>query len=157
MKILNSIPKDNRDRLWAKLEKDIQSRGLKKDRRLRLSGSWKRFVGLSESFKVYAVDVEWVKNNLSVIFGHGGHGFVHEFIPNDEIWIATHHYKGCGCSNVRKDRKVSPQYFESCTLHEITEFRLMKKGMSYWKAHNHSLEAELKLGLLKNPHREVNF
>jgi hypothetical protein len=149
------FPKDKRDRLWARLEKDIQSRGLKKQKGFSLSGKWKRFAGMHAGFKVYAVDVEWVKDNLSVIFGHGGHGFVHEFIPNGEIWIATHHYPGCGCRNVRKDRKVSPNYFESCTVHEITEFGLMKKGMSYWRAHNLSLEAERKLGLLKDPNTEV--
>lgn len=151
------FPEDSRDKLWERLEKDIQQRGPKKDKKFRLAGKWKRFVKSQDGFKVYAVDGEWVRNNLSVIFGHGGHGMVHEFIPHDEIWISTHHFEGCGCRNLRKDMKASPQYLESCTLHEIVEHKLMKKGMIYWRAHHRALEAERKLGLLKDPDTEVEF
>ena len=149
------IPKDKRDRLWADLENDIQSRGKKKDKSFRLSGSWKKFLRSEDGFKVYSVDGEWVRNNLSVMFGHGGHGRVHEFIPDDEIWVATHHPKGCGCKKLKKDLKASQQYSDSCAYHEIVEHKLMKKGMIYWKAHNHALDAEKKLGLLKDPNSEI--
>lgn len=151
MKTLDRYPDDSRDRLWAKIESDIQKSGPKKDRKFELSGKWKHFVRAEKGFKVYAVKGDWVRNNLSVTFGHGGHGLVHEFIPHDEIWIDTHHFKGCGCVGLKRDRKVSENYFESCIHHEIVEYGLMKKGMIYWKAHHNALEAERKLGLLKNP------
>jgi hypothetical protein len=148
IKILN----DHRDKLWAKLEADIQARGRKKDSKFRLSGPWKRFVRNQDGFKVYAVDGKWVRNNLSVIFGHGGHGLVHEFIPMDEIWIGTHHYhenpwSECDCGK-GKNAKVSKAYFDSCTAHEIAEHLEMKKGKPYWVAHQLAIEEERKLGLL---------
>ena len=149
--------KDNRDKLWAELELKIQKRARKKDKKFILSGKWKRFVRKQDGFKIYAVDGEWVRNNISVIFGHGGHGYVHEFIPNDEIWIDTHHFDGCDCENlVKKVQKVSKKYFDSTVIHEITEFKEMKKGSIYWKAHQISLQKEIKIGILKNPHREAN-
>jgi len=144
--------KDNRDKLWKKLELQIQKRGNKKDKKFILAGPWKKFVKKQDGFKIFAVDGEWVRNNLSVIFGHGGHGYVHEFILLNEIWVATHHFKGCGCRNVKKGQKVSQQYFSSTALHEIVEFKEMKKGMSFWKAHQIALQKEIEAGFFKNPH-----
>ncbi|MFH1036782.1 MAG: hypothetical protein V1756_01790 [Patescibacteria group bacterium] len=143
--------KDNRDKLWARLEMQIQGRAGKKDKKFILKGKWKKFLRKERKLKIFAVDGEWIRNNLSVIFGHGGHGYVHEFIPLDEIWIATHHFSGCGCKNVRRDKKASKEYFDSTTLHEITEFYEMKKKKTYWKAHQISLETEKKAGFLENP------
>ena len=147
--------KDKRDKLWADLEIDIQKRGKKKDKRFVLTGKWKKFVRKQDGFKIFAVDGEWVRNNLSVIFGHGGHGYVHEFIPLNEIWVATHHFEGCECRNVKKGQKASQQYFDSTTLHEIAEFKEMKKGMSFWKAHQIALQKETEAGSLKDPHLEL--
>ena len=149
-------PPDDRDPLWAELEKDIQDMSKDKDSAFRLKGSWKKFVRMQDGFKVYAVDGDWVRRNLSVIFGHGGHGIVHEFIPMDEIWIGTRHYHmtdhlHCGCPDVRPNQEVSPQYFDSCTHHEITEHLEMKKGKPYWAAHDIANEAERKLGLIADP------
>lgn len=147
--------KDTRDKLWARLERDIQSRGRKKDKKCALSGKWKKFVRKQNGSKIYAVDGEWVRNNLSVIFGHGGHGYVHEFIPLDEIWVGTQHFDGCDCKNVKKNQKASRPYFDSTAIHEITEFKLMKKGMIYWRAHQIALQKEIEVGLLKDPHTEI--
>jgi hypothetical protein len=148
--------KDARDKLWAELELKIQKGSKNKDKNFNLNGKWKKFLRRQGGFKVFSVDGEWIRNNLSVIFGHGGHGYVHEFIPLDEIWIATHHFGDCGCSNVKKDKKVSQQYFDSTTIHEITEFKLMEKGKKYWEAHQLSLQKEIDAGILKNPHREID-
>ncbi len=157
---MKQTPKDKRDKLWAEIELDIQKRGWSKDKKLKLSGKWKKFVRKQDGFKVYAVDGTWIRNNLSVIFGHGGHGLVHEFIPLDEIWISTHHYSEtkwnkCNCNNIKKNQKVSKEYFDSTTVHEITEFKEMKKGKPYWTAHNIALEKEKKLGLLPDPDTEI--
>jgi len=143
--------KDNRDKLWSELELKIQKRAKKKDKKFILSGKWKKFIRRQEGFKVYAVDGEWVRNNLSVIFGHGGHGYVHEFIPRNEIWISTRHYEDCGCENIKNGQKVSKAYFDSTVIHEITEFKEMKKGMIFWKAHQIATQKEVEAGILKNP------
>lgn len=153
-------PKDNRNRLWPELEADIQSRENKKDKKFVLKGKWKKFIRKQNGFKIYAVNGLWIRNNLSVMFGHGGHGFVHEFIPLDEIWIATHHFHDnkwncCGCKNIKKNQKLSKNYFDSSVIHEITEFNEMKKGKSFWHAHNIALKKELEIGLLIDPDTEI--
>lgn len=157
---MKQTTKDNRDKLWAKIELDIQKRGNKKDKNFRLTGKWKKFVRKQGGFKVYAVDGTWIRNNLSVIFGHGGHGLVHEFIPLNEIWISMRHYSEtkwnkCPCRNIKKNQPVSKNYFDSCTVHEITEFKKMKKNLPYWTAHNMALEKERELGLLPDPDTEI--
>ena len=136
------IKKDTRNKLWAELESSIQKRGSKKDKRFILTGKWKKFLRKEEGLKIFAVDGEWVRNNLSVIFGHGGHGYVHEFIPLNEIWIATHHCEDCVWGNIKKGQKVSRPHFNKTVLHEITEFKKMKKGLPYWRSHQIALEKE---------------
>ena len=147
--------KDTRDKFWAVLEAKIQQRAPKKDKKFILAGEWKKFLRQQEEFKIFEVDGAWIRSNLSVIFNHGGHGYVFEFIPMNEIWIGTHHPKDCECKNLRKNRKMSKQYFESTIVHEIIEFKEMKKGIKFWEAHLTALKKELSLGLLKNPYREI--
>jgi len=152
--IKEKFPKDKRDKLWTELEGKIQSRGEKKDKSFKLGGAWKKYIRKQDGFKIYKVDGEWLRNNISVVFGHGGHGYVHEFIPLDEIWVDTHHYKGCVCKKVRKDRALSENCFNSTVLHEITEFHEMKKGKIYWIGHNIALKKEKEAGFLKDPYTE---
>lgn len=159
--LTKKTPLDKRDKLWSKIEADIASRIKDKDKKFILKGRWKKFVRKQVNFKIYAVDGLWVRNNLSIIFGHGGHAYVHEFIPLDEIWIATHHYHDnkwshCGCNNVKKNQAVSKNYFDSTVIHEITEFKEMQKGSTFWKAHNIALDKERELGLLPDPFTEIN-
>jgi hypothetical protein len=139
--------KDNRELTWEELEDDVQSRYSYKDPDFKLEGKWKEFVRNQDDFKIYLVDGSWVRNNLSVIFGHGGHGIVHEFIPNDEIWISSHHwydnkFNHCECPCNKESSKVSENYFDSCVIHEITEFKEMKKGKNYWHAHQVAINKE---------------
>ena len=149
------IPKDDRDFEWSELEADIQDRGKNKDDDFHPKGEWKKFVRNQDGFKVYAVDGKWVRDNLSVIFGHGGHGYVHEFIPLDEIWCGTHHWdenewSKCDCD--KGNEPVSKEYFDSCVAHEIAEFEEMKNdGEPYWPSHQKALDVEEELGLLKDP------
>jgi hypothetical protein len=146
--------KDNRERLWSNLERDTQRRAFHKDKRFVLSGNWKKFIKKQYGYKVYRVNGEWVRNNLSIIFGHGGHGFAHEFIPVNEIWISDKHWKNCGCNNVRKDFKMSKKYFDSTALHEIIEAKEMKKGKIFWRAHQLAVKAEIGAGILEDPYSE---
>lgn len=146
---------DNRVIRFKDIEINIQKRANRKDKKFILTGNWKKFVRKEGKLSIYSVDGEWVRNNLSVIFGHGGHGLVHEFIPMNEIWISNQHFPGCGCKNINsKTRNISINYFESTIVHEITEFKAMKKGMTYWRAHYQALKAEVRLGFLRDPYTE---
>lgn len=147
-------PKDDKNPLWAELELNIQKRGNRKDKKFILIDGWKNFIRMQNGFKIFSVDGNWIHNNLSVTFNHGGHGLVHEFIPLDNIWIGTRHCD-CNCKNVKNGQKVSKAFFESTIIHEITEFKLMKKGMIYWEAHQLALQKEQEIGLLKDPYEDI--
>ena len=136
-----------RNRLWGRLESEIQRRSSNKDEYFKLDGPWKRFHKETDGYHVYIVDGEWVRTNLTVLFGHGGHGIVHECIPMDEIWIADKHYKGCGCDK-SSGTAVSPEYIESCLRHELYEIPKMKDGKRYLPSHRSALGFEKRLGLL---------
>ncbi|MBS3139568.1 hypothetical protein J4479_01050 [Candidatus Woesearchaeota archaeon] len=138
----------------AEMEEKIQSLALKKDSKFKLEGPWKKFRGKRSGQKVYAVDFAWVYSNLSVLFHHGGHGYVHEFIPLDEIWVSYNHHSSCKCKKIRKDNLVSERYFESSLRHELMELALMKRGLDYWAAHNQTLDKEREWGLLEDPYTE---
>lgn len=145
------------------LEQDIQTVASEKDVSFILEGPWKKFVKERNGFRIYAVDGRWVRRNLSVLFRHGGHALVHEFIPHGEIWIETHHYNEgegdnlqCPCTYNSLERPVSQAFFESTTLHEIHEHNLMKQGMHYAEAHQSALDAEVNAGLLKDPYGDEN-
>ena len=158
MKIQKKKRSADRDKTWTELEREIQNRAKLKDKSFVLSGKWKKFVRKQEGYKIFLVDGSWVRDNLCVYFSHGGHGWVNEFIPKDELWIASHHYSegksvlsNCGCKVKNKNQKVSKNYFDSSVMHEITECNLMKKGMGYWPAHQRALQKEREIGLLKDP------
>lgn len=153
---------DTRDTLWPKLEKEIQSKASMKDTSFILSGKWKKYVKTQDGYKVFEVDGKWLRNNICVDFGHGEHGLVHEFIPIDEIWICSHHYhegnsefSKCSCKVKRSNQKVSKRFFDSTVLHEITECDEMKKGKTYWEAHQIALQAEKEAGLLSDPYDDT--
>lgn len=162
-KKIRKIRKDSRNKLWKCLEREIQSRGLKKDDKFVLNGKWKKFLRTKDGYKIYVVDGKWIRSNLSVCFSHGGHGFVHEFIPQNEIWIASHHYDEgpsmvtrCGCTlKKNKNKRISKNYLESTIIHELTETKLMRKGVSYYIAHETALNKEREIGLLKDPYDDT--
>ena len=138
-----SVPFDDRDELWAIMELAVQKSAPKKDKSFRLSGLWKSFYRVQDGFKVFLVDGCWVYNNLSIIFGHGGHGYVHEFIPVDEIWVSTVHNADCESecglpthARVVAGTPLSQDEIEATIAHEIFECRAMSKGKDFWTAHN---------------------
>jgi hypothetical protein len=149
VKMHASVKKDNRNKLWSEIESKIQVRAKNKDPGLVLEGPWKTYLRKQDGMIVYIVDGEWIRNNLSVIFGHGGHGYVHEFIPLEEIWVATSHFKECECNT---KGPTSNNYRESTIIHEIAEYKAMKRGINFWNAHQAALEEEKKSGLLKDPY-----
>lgn len=146
---------DKRDPLWAELERDIQSRAHNKDKSFTLHGPWKSFLRKERAYDVYVVDGEWVRNNLSVVFGHGGHGLVHEFIPLNEIWVGQQHFVDCVCKK-RSDRQaMSGAAIESTIVHEIAEYQAMDKGAIYWEAHEIAHHAERAAGFLHDPYDDI--
>jgi hypothetical protein len=148
---------DRKSRCSKEIALAIQGRAKNKDKNFILTGKWKRTVGIRDGFKICAVDGEWIRNNISILYGAGGHGYVHEFIPLNEIWVSTRHFPGCGCGNLKsQDQFVSQQYFESTAIHEITESKEMEKGLPFWKAHEVALQMERDVGILKDPHTEVD-
>jgi hypothetical protein len=138
------LSSDTRNPLWAELESDIQGLAAHKDEAFRLEGSWKELAWKEPGFQIYAVNGEWVRTNLSVIFGSGGHGYVHEFIPHDEIWLDVRY----------KDVRVSWRWFKSTAVHEMTEWLEMSRGISYYEAHLIALKKEVELGLLVDPYED---
>jgi len=136
--------------LWKTIERDIQLQATKKDKSFQLTGFAKEFVRDQDKLRVYLVDGNWIRNNISIIFGHGGHGLVHEFIPLDEIWIDYKHrylpnYERCSCRNLHSNENISEQFFNETVEHEIVEFKEMKKGIPYWRAHITATKAEVGL------------
>ena len=157
-----SFPKDNRDKTWMYLEQKIQSNAQSKDKTFVLKGKWKKFVRLEQGYKIFSVDAGWIRVNLCVYFGHGGHGLVHEFIPLDEIWTSSHHYDdennelfSCLCKTKKKGQECSKNYFDSTVIHEITECEEMKKRKSFWESHHIALEKEKQVGLLSDPFNDT--
>lgn len=108
------------------IEREIQERAGKKDPNLKIGGLEKKYVTTFKGFKVFIVDAEWIRNNLDVIFGSGGHGRVHTFIPKDEIWIA----KG-----------YNDSYQARCIIHEAVEYGKMSK-VPYYQAHKTAQKEE---------------
>ena len=147
--------KDTRAKFWAITEAKIQKNAHKKDKKFKLSGSWKKFLYKKNGVKIFEVDGSWIRNNIMAWFNHGGHGYVCEYIPLDEIWVIKTHPLDCKCTNVPKNRAMSENFRKSLILHEMTERNLMKKGMVYWKAHQLALEAERKAGYIKNPDSNI--
>ena len=134
---------------WKEMEKQIQLRGKNKDRNYKLTGFIKEFVREYKGIKIYLVDGEWLRNNICVVFGHGGHGLVHEFIPLDEVWIDYRHYYSkkyrCSCRDLKTNENINEKYFNETMWHEGTEIIEMKKGIPYWRAHITATKAEVGL------------
>jgi hypothetical protein len=87
---------------WFKLSKDIiESTDHKKHP---ISKLW-------DGTTIYEVDGNDIRSRLCVDFTDGGHGYIYDFIPKDEIWIEP-------ISN-KEDEKAM-------VLHEVLEYILTK-------------------------------
>ena len=106
------------------IDKAVRSRWHLKDNDLEIKGLDKKLIEERDGFRIYEVDGEWIKNNLDVGFGTGGHGLVHSYIPMDEIWVWP---------------VVENKW--SIALHEMIEHNLMKnEGMEFEEAHKKTTE-----------------
>ncbi len=99
---------------------------------------WKRlWVVLSSGVKVFLVDGDHVRNEIEVEYTLGGHHYVYEWIPEDEVWIEV----------------VPDVHDRLCNLfHELYERTVMKEyGFNYDVAHQmaSSMELEYRHGKIK--------
>jgi hypothetical protein len=92
--------KEVHERLWKKLEKDIS---------------------------VWIVNGRLVRSVFDIDFTEGGHDYVYEFVPENEVWI---------------DDDIEEKERGYVLLHELHERNRMASGWSYNKAHAESSRLE---------------
>ncbi len=85
---------------------------------------WKR---LESNVGVWIVDGRLVRSVFDIDFTEGGHGYVYEFVPENEVWI---------------DNDLEEVERPYVLLHELHERNLMAKGWTYDKAHEDSSRIE---------------
>jgi len=85
---------------------------------------------LEINVKVWIVNGGYVRDNIpgGLEFIVGGHGYVYDFIPKDEIWM---------------DDDAAEDEFIYDLMHEFYERPLMKAGYEYSVAHERASEFEL--------------
>jgi len=113
IKIANMIEKRERHKSkWIKkLRKiKIKEKLLKKIHEKRLFGK------ITDKLKIWLIDGDIVRSLFDVDFNQGGHGYVYQFIPKNEVWVDDYLYK--------KDITFT-------IVHELHERRLMIKGWKY--------------------------
>lgn len=87
-------------------------------------------IGRKEGLNIYLVDGYKIRQFIDLDFTTGGHGLRYIYVPMDEIWLELPYYK------------YEP---EEIITHEIHEFKLMKKGVDYEKAHGQASLVELEV------------
>jgi hypothetical protein len=93
----------------------------------------KEFLREQEGLKLYLVDGEQVRKD-KIMFVSGGHGYVYDWIPKDEVWIDD-------------NQKDKPSDMEATIKHELFEIKKMRdEGLSYDDAHElaNAMEKEVR-------------
>jgi hypothetical protein len=85
---------------------------------------WKK---LESPVSVWIVDGRLVRSVFDVDFTEGGHDYVYEFVPQNEVWI---------------DNDLEEAERPFVLLHELHERNLMAKGWEYDRAHEDSSKVE---------------
>lgn len=85
---------------------------------------WKK---LESGISVWIVDGRLVRSVFDIDFTEGGHDYVYEFVPQNEVWI---------------DNDLEEIERPYVLLHELHERNLMAKGWSYDNAHEDSSKIE---------------
>ncbi len=84
----------------------------------------------SNNIKVWIVNGELVRDVFFIDFTEGGHEFVYDFVPKNEVWLDDD-------LGQTEDRRF-------VLLHELHERALMSKGIPYDKAHQSASRLEIK-------------
>ena len=92
--------KDVRERLWKKMENGVS---------------------------VWIINGRLVRSVFDIDFTEGGHDYVYEFVPQNEVWI---------------DDAIEEKERGYVLLHELHERNRMATGWSYYKAHDESSRLE---------------
>ncbi len=123
MEKLKPVELDGNDYDVNDIDLAVRSRWNLKDPGFEIKGLDRKLIEERDGFKIYEVDGEWIRNNIDVGFGTGGHGLVHSYIPMDEIWVWP----------------VTENKW-SIALHEMIEFNLMNdKDMKFPEAHKKTI------------------
>jgi hypothetical protein len=85
---------------------------------------WKK---LENGISVWIVNGRLVRSIFDIDYTEGGHDYVYEFVPHDEVWI---------------DDAIVEMERGYVLLHELHERNLMAKGWPYSKAHADSSRIE---------------
>ncbi len=85
---------------------------------------WKE---LEAKVAVWIVNGRLVRSVFDIDFTEGGHDYVYEFVPQNEVWI---------------DNDLEEAERPYVLLHELHERNLMAKGWTYSKAHEDSSKIE---------------
>jgi hypothetical protein len=85
---------------------------------------WKR---LENGLSVWIVNGRLVRSTFDIDFTAGGHDYVYEFVPENEVWI---------------DDAIVEQERAYVLLHELHERNRMSTGWPYSKAHTESSRIE---------------
>lgn len=80
-----------------------------------------------DSLEIWIISGELVRDLYFIDFTEGGHHFVYDFVPYNEVWL---------------DNDLTPKEREFVLLHELHERYLMFKGWTYNHAHNSSSYVE---------------
>ena len=94
---------------------------------------WKRFspefTKMAKGINTYIVDGDYIRSNINVDYVEGGHGYVYDYVPKDEIWVEE-----------MEDKKEMWFNFQ----HELYERALMKADpkMDYNDAHDKAVKRE---------------
>ena len=83
--------------------------------------------GLEDGVKVWLVDGRLVRSIFDINFTEGGHEFVYEYVPHNEVWI---------------DNDLNEFERGYVILHELHERNKMSEGIPYSKAHEESSKIE---------------
>jgi len=81
----------------------------------------------NDSLKVWLIDGELVRDLYDLEFVEGGHDYVYQFIPVNEVWL---------------DNDLAPGEYPFVLLHEIHERYLMATGKTYSQAHRSASSIE---------------
>lgn len=85
---------------------------------------------LPDGTKVWLVDGNLVRHTVDAAFTQGGHGYVYDYIPKNEIWV---------------EEVLNSDDQNHNMEHEVDEYNIMKYGgLSYEEAHEIAMEHERK-------------
>jgi 2'-5' RNA ligase len=86
-----------------------------------------RKIGNVDGIDVFAVDGDYLRDNVYTDFAVGGNGQRYEFVPDDTVWV---------------EATLAPHDMAATVVHEIIEMGLMRNGWSYENAHTYATEVE---------------